>query len=64
MKYSKNVALIVEGRNASKHNVFNAQGWNTAKTMHQSHKEEMHQNTMYLPHKGEIQLNDAWIAQG
>ena len=32
--------------------------------MRQSQREEMHQNTMYLPHKGKIQQNDASIAQG
>ena len=43
----QNDASIAEGRNASKHNVFTTQGLNTARTMHQSHKEDMHQNTMY-----------------
>ena len=34
------------------------------KTLHQSHKNEMLQNTIYLQHKGEIQQNITSIAQG
>ena len=50
----QNDASIAQEREALKHNVFTAQGWNTANTLHQSHREEMQQNTMYLPHKGEV----------
>ena len=35
-----------------------------SKMVHQWHKEEMQQVTMYLPHKGEIQQNIASIAEG
>ena len=34
------------------------------KTKHQSYKDEMHEFTMYVPQKGEIQQNDASNARG
>ena len=60
----QNIASIAQGRNATKIQCFYRWRVKYSETMHQSHKDEMQQNKMYLPHEGEIQQNVASIAQG